>query len=188
MRVSTPFSRFGIVSAALYLFLAGCDGKSTVAEPSNLAGHDHPGAGPVISGDLNVPGGTAVQVLGRAAFPDDINAMFRIKYGKATAVVNVDGPSDVMVARITVQPGGSFGWHTHHGPVIVTVASGALSIINASDCVHRTYLANNAFIDPGQGNVHVGFNDSAAETVVYATFLDVPAGQGPTIPADPACS
>jgi quercetin dioxygenase-like cupin family protein len=93
------------------------------------------------------------------------------------------------VARIIFQPGGSIGWHTHPGPVIVTVASGALSIINASDCVHRVYAAGKAFIDPGQGNVHVGFNETDGETVVYATFLDVPAGQPATIPADnPGCT
>ncbi len=54
--------------------------------------------------------------------------------------------------------------------------------MNASDCVPRVYEAGEAFVDPGQGNVHVGFNASAGETVVYATFLGVPAGSGPTIP------
>ena len=52
----------------------------------------------------------------------------------------------------------------------------------------RRYGAGNAFVDPGQGNVHIGFNNSSSETVVYATFLGVPAGQAPTIPArNPGC-
>jgi hypothetical protein len=50
-------------------------------------------------------------------------------------------------------------------------------------------LAMTAFVDPGQGNVHVGFNETAGETVIYATFLDVPRGQPATIAADdPGCA
>jgi hypothetical protein len=151
--------------------------------------HDHPGMNAAVSGNPSVPGGFTVQPLARGNFPDDIDVTFRIKLDRATNVVHVQEPSDALVAKITFQPGGSVGWHTHHGPVIVTVASGALSIINASDCVRRVYAAGKAFVDPGQGNVHVGFNDTAGETVIYATFLDVPAGQPATIPADnPGCA
>lgn len=133
-------------------------------------------------------GGFRVEPLARGSFPDQVDAMFRIKLGRATQVVNVKDPSDVFTARITFEPGGSVGWHTHPGPVIVTVASGALTIINASDCVPRIYSAGRAFIDPGQGNVHIGYNDSLGQTVVYATFLDVPQGAPATIPADdPGC-
>jgi hypothetical protein len=133
-------------------------------------------------------GGFAVQVLSRTGFADDIAATFRIKLDGGTKVVHVTDPSDAIVAKITIQPGGSLGWHTHPGPVIATIASGELSIINASDCVTRHYGGGNAFVDPGQGNVHIGFNDTASETVVYATYLGVPAGQPATIPAqDPGC-
>jgi hypothetical protein len=175
---------------------AGCSDRApTVAGVAAAAVHGHPGMNAVVSGDPSVPGGFSVQALARGDFPDDINVMFRIKLDRATrgnhatSVVHVGDPSDALVARITFQPGGSVGWHTHHGPVIVTVASGALSIINASDCVRRVYAANKAFVDPGQGNVHVGFNETAGETVIYATFLDVPTGQPATIPADnPGCA
>jgi hypothetical protein len=145
--------------------------------------------------------GFTVQVLSRSSFPDDIDATFRIKGGKKekpnatrkngkwepqgrTQVVHVDDPSEVVVALVTIQPGGSLGWHTHPGPAIVSVASGELTIINARDCKTRRYGATQALIDPGQGNIHIGFNASAVETVVYVTFLDVPPGQSPTIAAD----
>ena len=87
-----------------------------------------------------------------------------------------------------MQPGGSFGWHTHHGPVMVSLAAGELTIVHADDCSTQRYTTGQAFVDAGQGHVHVGFNAAATETVIYATFLDVPAGQGPTIPVQgPSC-
>jgi hypothetical protein len=165
------------------------DRAPTITDVATAAVHDHPGMNAAVSGDPSVPGGFTVQPLARGDFPDDIDVKFKIKLDGATNVVQVASPSDALVARITFAPGGSVGWHTHHGPVIVTVASGALSIINASDCVRRVYAANKAFVDPGQGNVHVGFNETAGETVIYATFLDVPAGRPATIPADnPGCA
>ncbi|MGK2962951.1 MAG: cupin domain-containing protein [Gemmatimonadaceae bacterium] len=188
MQVQDSFPRRFLAITAISIAAAACaDGKS-VAEPDASAGHDHPGIGAAVSANISVPGGVSVQPMGRGSFIDNINVLFRVKLSSGpTTVVNVADPSDVLVARITVQPGGSFGWHTHHGPVIVTVVSGELGIINASDCVQRNYPTGKAFVDPGQGNVHVGFNASSSELVVVGTFLDVPIGQGATIPADPAC-
>jgi hypothetical protein len=139
--------------------------------------------------NIHVPGGFTIDPLARSSFTDMIDAMIRIKLdGLSTNVVNVDDPSDVLFVKLTFQPGGSVGWHTHPGPAYVAVQQGTIGIINASDCVLRHYPAGRAFIDPGQGNVHVGFNAVAGETVAYVMFLDVPAGQGPTIPAsDPGC-
>ena len=133
-------------------------------------------------------GGFTVQVLSRSSFPDAIDATFRIKADRETRVAHVDDPSDVVVAKVTLQPGGSLGWHTHPGPAIASVASGELTIIHGDDCAVNRYAGGQAFVDAGQGHVHIGFNASAVETVVYVTFLDVPSGQGPTIAAaDPGC-
>lgn len=124
-------------------------------------------------------------------FPDDIRAQFRIKLedSNSTQVINVRDAGHVVVVKATFDPGGSAGWHTHPGPAIVVVKEGALTIINASDCVERVYQKGQAFIDPGHGNVHIGFNASETDkTVVYVTFFEVPAGGMATIPADnPGC-
>lgn len=185
MRSSQPFA----VLLIAVTVATGCRDKGPTAVEAALASaHDHPGMNAAVSGNPSVAGGFTVEALARGDFPDDIDAMFKIKLNGGTKVVQVNEPSDALVARITFQPGGSVGWHTHHGPVIVTVASGALTIINESDCVRRLYAAGKAFVDPGQGNVHVGFNDTEGETVIYATFLGVPRGQPATIPADdPGC-
>jgi quercetin dioxygenase-like cupin family protein len=112
----------------------------------------------------------------RGGFTDDVAAQLRTKLdGRATGVINVKDPSRVAVARITVQPGAQFPWHTHHGPVVVSVVQGELVYVNADDCVEREYRAGSAFIDPGRGNVHTAFNRGPGVTVLAATFLEAPA-------------
>jgi len=114
----------------------------------------------------------------RSLFTDDVRGQFRIKLeGHGTNVVNMHDPSRSVVARITVQPGAQFPWHTHHGPVIVNIAQGELVYVEASDCIERPYPAGTAFVDPGY-DVHTAFNRTGGVTVLYATFFEVPA-KGP---------
>jgi quercetin dioxygenase-like cupin family protein len=122
----------------------------------------------------------------RSVFVDDVGLKFMIKQdGRATDVVGVKDPSWTVVVRYTVQPGAQFPWHSHAGPVVVNLVSGALTYVGAEDCVPRTYAAGQAFVDPGQGHVHTAFNPTNAPTVFVATFFDAPA-EGPLlIPAPP---
>ena len=46
-------------------------------------------------------------------------------------------------------------------------------------CTPRTYTAGQAFVDSGQGHVHIARNLSETENVeLWATYFDVPAGGG----------
>ncbi len=114
-------------------------------------------------------------------FTDDVNLKFRFKLdGQGTKVINSD-PSQMVVARITVNPGAQFPWHTHPGPVLVNVTQGHLTYVQVSDCVPRAYPAGTAFVDPGRGNVHTAYAGPAGATLV-AVFFEV-SGSGPlTIP------
>ena len=134
-------------------------------------------------------GGFASQVLSRGTFVDDINVLFRLKAERgATTVVNVDDPSEMVMARITIQAGGALPWHTHPGPAMVTVTAGQLTVVDGEGCEVRRYSAGQAFVDPGQGHVHTAFNAGAGEMVLYVTYLDVPTGQSPLVPvANPGC-
>ena len=144
-----------------------------------------PSGAPIVTPPV---GGFSSQVLSRGSFTDDIDVTFRLKFDRATTVVHVNDPSDVVMAKITLQPNSSLPWHTHHGPAIATVASGELTVVGEDGCTPRSYGAGMAFIDPGQGHVHIGFNATGVETVVYVTYLDVPAGQSPLVPTvNPGC-
>ena len=151
-------------------------------------------AGAIVGGAYVLPAAAqappppiAAEVLTpRSVFVDELDVKFKIKAGGgATHVVNVKDPSLTAVVRYTVQPGAQFPWHSHAGPVVVNVVSGALTYVGADDCVPRTYAAGQAFVDPGQGHAHTAFNPTAAPTVFVATFFDAPAEGSLLIPTAP---
>lgn len=122
----------------------------------------------------------------RAVFTDDVSIKIKNKLdGQATTVLNLPDASRTLVVKFTVQPGASFPWHTHPGPVIVTIQQGTLIYTQASDCIDRSYPAGTAFVDPGLGNVHTARNPSdSVETIMYATFFGFPAEGLLSIPDD----
>jgi quercetin dioxygenase-like cupin family protein len=121
----------------------------------------------------------------RAVFTDDVELQIRNKLdGHATNVSNSHDPSRTVVAKVTVQPGAQFPWHTHPGPVIVNVAQGELTYIMAHDCVDRPYAAGTAFVDPGRGMVHTAVNRTGEVTVLMVTYFEVPETGPLTIPVD----
>jgi quercetin dioxygenase-like cupin family protein len=134
----------------------------------------------------------AVELLTpRSEITDAVSGQIRIKLdGTATSVINMKSLSRTAVAKITVQPGAAFPWHTHSGPVVANVAQGQLVYVDADDCTERPYNAGEAFVDPGHGHVHSAFNRGTTEAVLYATFFQIPATgpltitDGVTPPAD----
>ena len=125
-------------------------------------------------------------LTGRAVFTDDIDLKIKIKTaGGDTIVINADDPSQTAVVRYTVQPGAQFPWHTHAGPVIVNVASGALTYVDAEGCTEQTYTAGQAFVDAGHGHVHSAYNPTGSPTILIATFFEAPASGPLLIPTDP---
>lgn len=176
--------------------IAACNDKSPTSSTSSTSSASSPpaydaarGFAPsVLATPLPPVGGFVSQVLSRGVFPDDIDMTFRIKFGRATTVVHVPDPSDLVMAKITIQPNSALPWHTHPGPAIASVAAGELTIVDSDGCEVRRYPAGTAFMDEGHGHVHTGFNATSVETVVYVTYLDVPAGQSPLVPAaNPGC-
>lgn len=125
----------------------------------------------------------AVEVLTPfSEFTDRVDLRVRYRFEGARARVSkVRDASRTVVARITVQPGAQFPWHTHPGPVIVNVTQGELVYVRAEDCVERSYPAGTAFVDPGRKSVHTAFNPTSEATVFLATFFDVPEGGPLTI-------
>ena len=94
------------------------------------------------------------------------------------ARIKTKGVTDVHVLENRIQPGGTFGWHSHPGPSLVVVKTGALTLYLASDptCTGHVVMAGSGFVDNG-GDVHVVRNEGSVETIVYVTSL-VPEGFG----------
>jgi quercetin dioxygenase-like cupin family protein len=122
-------------------------------------------------------------VFARASFVDPVNMKFAITHlrGEGKKPIQEDirvlQARETVVQQIVLSPGGQTGWHSHPGPVIVLVKSGALTFYGAEDpaCGSRTYTAGQSFIDSGQGHVHIARNESAsADLELWAVYLDVP--------------
>lgn len=92
------------------------------------------------------------------------------------ARISTKGPTDVHILENRIVPGGTFGWHSHPGPSIVVVKSGALTLYHGDDptCTPNVIAAGSGFVDDG-GDVHVVRNEGSVDAVVYVTSL-VPHG------------
>lgn len=151
---------------------------STIAIAAVLA------AGALAHASAEAQNPISVELLAAPAeFTDDVSIQIRNKFlGRRTDALNVHDASNIAVVKVTFQPGAVFPWHTHPGPVLITVAEGDFVYALSEDCLDRWYPAGTAVIDAGFGNEHMAYNPSATdETVVYATFLGVPDGGPLTI-------
>ena len=149
-----------LIVAAVVIALAGAlGGAAALATPG--------------SGILSAP------VLARGAFVDPVDVKFKLGAGP-NDILHVQNAQDTVVQQIVIAPGGTTGWHSHPGPVIVVMAAGTMSFYSSEDpsCTATTYSAGQAFIDEGQGHVHFARNEGTENVVLMATYLDVPPGQG----------
>jgi quercetin dioxygenase-like cupin family protein len=126
-------------------------------------------------------------LLGRGPFIDPVAVQIRVKPdGQPTEVINVHDASEVVVLQITIQPGVTAPWHAHWGPaILVNAGPGTLTTVSSHDCEPRQMPPGSAVIDRGGVHLHTARNMSNEDVVLYVTFLAVPPGQGPVIPADP---
>jgi quercetin dioxygenase-like cupin family protein len=92
------------------------------------------------------------------------------------ARIDTKGESDLWMLENRIAAGGSFGWHSHPGPSLVIVKTGALSVYRADDpsCTPEVVEAGFGFVDNG-GDIHLVRNEGSIETVVYVMSL-VPRG------------
>ena len=84
------------------------------------------------------------------------------------------------MAQITVNPGGSAGWHSHPGGAIVVVKQGSLTVYTSagSQCQITTYSAGQAFIER-PGEVDNVLNTGTIPYILFVTFPRVPQGESP---------
>lgn len=100
---------------------------------------------------------------------------------KSGVHVKTQGSVDLVTQEITFAPGGHTGWHSHPGPVLVTVKAGSLQLFYANDegCQGTIYQAGDSFIDRGDERVHIARASPFVTTVLWATYF-VPGEAGTT--------
>jgi quercetin dioxygenase-like cupin family protein len=142
---------------ALALVAVPAMATTAVAARHHDAAPTAPAAGPV---------GVIIKPLAHATIPDPVRAH------TAGITILTNGARDMLATSITVAPGGTFGWHTHPGPVLVAVASGTLSLYEAhhQGCHKRSVTAGQGFVDVG-GDVHLARNEGSKPVRIFATFL-----------------
>ena len=115
-------------------------------------------------------------ILARAAFTSPVD--FKVKLADDPKVIHVPQAADTVIQQITIQPGGYTGWHTHPGPAIALIKSGELTLYSGDDptCTGQSFGVGQAFVDSGQGHVHIARNLTSQVTEVWVTYLDVPPG------------
>ncbi len=132
----------------------------------------------VITTNLLYPG-QPVDTAHAGHFPDgllDLLCNEFQQYGWAIKT-KVKGDSDMYIVQNTFPPGTHSGWHTHPGPSLITVTSGALTVYEASDptCTPIIYTAGQSFTDIGCGDVHLVRNEGSVDAVAIVVQI-VPAG------------
>lgn len=95
---------------------------------------------------------------------------------------------DYVTREITINPGGSTGWHFHDGRLFGVIRAGTLTH-NRADCsIDGIYNAGDTIIEPsGPGYVHIGRNLGTTPVVLQVVYID-PAGAPLSADApDPGC-
>lgn len=124
---------------------------------------------------LTAGSGVTATVFARAGFADPTDIKFKVK-GGSQEVIHVADAQETVVQQINIAAGGHTGWHSHPGPVVVLIKSGTMSFYDGDDptCTARTYTAGQAFVDSGQGHVHIARNEGTTNLELWATYFDVP--------------
>jgi quercetin dioxygenase-like cupin family protein len=118
----------------------------------------------VAPSEATPPSGLTNVVLARGT--DTSHGTVRLRFG-----------TDVAMSQITVNPGGSSGWHSHPGGAIIIVKEGTLTVYSpvGRRCRTRTYSAGQAFIERPREVDNV-LNTGSVPYVLYVTFPGVPPG------------
>ena len=94
-----------------------------------------------------------------------------VHYNTGAVKFQTKAAVDVATATVTVLPGGSSGWHSHPGIVIVSVKTGSITFYDQT-CVGTVHGAGTAFIEAAGDGPGMARNESATENaVLYVTYV-----------------
>src|SRR5262245_45226673 len=115
------------------------------------------------------PVGVTPTVIGRATY-----GAFSVKSDpdQLHFLAESQGPVDIVVRTHDYAPGRTTGWHSHPGPVFITVLEGKVTFYERDDptCTPKVVSKGEGYVDTGHG--HIGRNESGAPakdvTVIFA--------------------
>jgi quercetin dioxygenase-like cupin family protein len=102
------------------------------------------------------------------------------------AVLTGGGPvefkpgTETVVLKVTLEPGGSTGWHSHPDGGVFIVDKGALTNygLNGAACEGSVAKAGEAyFVPPHAHHPHLGKNHGTDKLEVTVYYFNIPAGQ-----------
>jgi Cupin domain len=118
--------------------------------------------------------GSQSTLLSRATFDDPIN-VHRVGEDHWKVSVKAKPALDVAVQTIVFQPGGQSGWHSHPGPVFISVVSGTMTFYEADDpdCEPIVRHAGEGYLDTGE-HAHIARNETAAPATNVVVYFAPP--------------
>jgi hypothetical protein len=131
----------------------------------------------------STPVGVTPTVIGRGTFSafkvKSDNLAFKFKASLASgkqesddakSKASLEPVADIVVRTNDYAPGSSTGWHTHPGPVFITVTLGEITFYEVDDptCTPKVVREGQGYVDTGHG--HIGRNETGnpAKDVVVA--------------------
>jgi quercetin dioxygenase-like cupin family protein len=167
MRLLAPTRRAALVAAAVPAAALAAALAFTALGADSAAGAPRPSAPPASEA---APAEPIVTPLAAALLPGPID-------------IDRHRPSNVVTVRIDFKPGDTTGWHSHPGPVLVQVVSGAVTLQHADHgrCLSDVIGAGHGFFET-PGAVHDAENRGSSPAILYATFV-LPRNAGPEVPA-----
>ena len=79
-------------------------------------------------------------------------------------------PMDIVVRQHDYAVGSSTGWHTHPGPIFITVTHGTLTFYELDDpCTPHVVTAGHSFVDTGDGHIVRNLSGQPAQDISVIT-------------------
>jgi quercetin dioxygenase-like cupin family protein len=100
----------------------------------------------------------------------------KVVAGDWKAEIETEGVSDLHVVEVTIDPGGTLGWHSHPGPRFLIVTSGTASNYEGDDpnCTRHVLPVGAGLFEPA-GEVH-NLRNETSEPLEYITVQLVATG------------
>ena len=117
------------------------------------------------------PSGVTPFLIGRGSYDP-----FKVESDELGFEAKARREIDLVVRTHDYAPNSTTGWHTHPGPVFITVLSGAVTFYEADDptCTPKTVYEGQGYVDTGHG--HIGRNETGSPAK-DVTVIVAPVGQ-----------